>query len=386
MISVIFFGALEPKGGPSGYLYNLKESIEINGIENIKVFSAPSSNNKSISFFLNFIRKIRSKIRRLMPDYFNEYLDFLFYKKIVFNNINYINSSKIIHLHSTRDFYIFSRLKISKGKILVLTSHSPQLPSEELRENISIRGENSLYKINKKYQRQQKIDNYAFSQADYLIFPNEGAVEPYAEFIKPFNKNIFYVLTATKKLLAKESRTFFRKKLGISEDKIVISYVGRKSLIKGYDIFCDVAKKMEKNDRYLFLSAGVGDIKNPDLRNLIDFGWTDDPGSIIQSSDILIAPNRDTYFDIGIIQALSINKLIITTLTGGNKWFLNKSKKIILIQGFEDYKFVDAIKSINIFEEDRENMILYEENFSNKDFALKYEEIYLKINKFHENK
>ena len=37
MFSIILFDDLKPKGGPSGYLYNLKDSIDENGLNNIKI-------------------------------------------------------------------------------------------------------------------------------------------------------------------------------------------------------------------------------------------------------------------------------------------------------------------------------------------------------------
>ena len=62
-------------------------------------------------------------------------------------------------------------------------------------------------------------------------------------------------------------------------------------------------------------------METPALRNIIDLGWTDDPGSIISAADVVVVPNRDTYFDINIIQVLSIGTPMITTPTGGNRWF-----------------------------------------------------------------
>jgi glycosyltransferase involved in cell wall biosynthesis len=94
--------------------------------------------------------------------------------------------------------------------------------------------------------------------------------------------------------------------------------------IKGFDIFCNIAIKMLNNDDYFFVSAGIGEISAPFQKNFFDIGWTDDPASLINISDVVIVPNRDTYFDLGIIQTLSLNKPIITTDTGGNSWFKDK--------------------------------------------------------------
>ena len=53
----------------------------------------------------------------------------------------------------------------------------------------------------------------------------------------------------------------------------------------------------------------------------IEVGWTDEPHSLTNASDCLVVPNRQTYFDLVILEGLSLGIPIVTSMTGGNKYF-----------------------------------------------------------------
>ena len=53
----------------------------------------------------------------------------------------------------------------------------------------------------------------------------------------------------------------------------------------------------------------------------IEVGWTDDPYSIINASDVFLLPNKETYFDLILLEVLSLGKIVIASKTGGNKYF-----------------------------------------------------------------
>lgn len=52
-----------------------------------------------------------------------------------------------------------------------------------------------------------------------------------------------------------------------------------------------------------------------------EVGWTNDSQSIIAASDVFVLPNRETYFDIIMLEVLSCGKIVIASRTGGNKYF-----------------------------------------------------------------
>ena len=168
----------------------------------------------------------------------------------------------------------------------------------------------------------------------------------------------------------KISRDEFRSMHGISKDTIALAYIGRKNKIKGYDVFCQTALNLKKSDKFVFLSAGGGVIKTPQSSNIIDFGWTSDPGSILNACDYVVAPNKETYFDLGIIQALSLNKPIITTPTGGNRWFMNKEVNMTFIN-HDVNELTECIANLDKSEDDL-NVDFFRKYLDNSSFAKNY--------------
>jgi len=327
---IIFNGVIKPVGGQAGYIYNLRTS---------DYFTIISKKEQLIKKSV-----IKLFLKRILPTIFIEYLgnikqknkflnEFENYKTFYIQNIDSLRRSKTIHFHETKAlyyFYLFDK-NLAKSKILLLTSHNPVPTYIELFDRlISIGVNKDISNLIK--SKQLKMDVEAFKLANYIVFPNSGAVNPYKTFF--FENNIIindkfkYILTGTEYLKPKILKYKYREKYKIKEDIIVFGYIGRKNKIKGFDLFCECIDYFKENKNVFFVSAGTGDIKyeGNSLRYL-DIGWTDDPASFLESLDVLLVPNMDTYFDLGVIQALSLGINIITTETGGNLWF--KDKEIV---------------------------------------------------------
>ena len=43
--------------------------------------------------------------------------------------------------------------------------------------------------------------------------------------------------------------------------------------------------------------------------------WTNDPHSLINASDMFILPNKETYFDLIMLEVLSMGKIVLATNT-----------------------------------------------------------------------
>ena len=70
----------------------------------------------------------------------------------------------IVHFHTTLELKRnILNLKNYKGKV-ILTSHSPELSSEEYLKNLGIKLREEIYNLYKKY------DYDAFERADYIYF------------------------------------------------------------------------------------------------------------------------------------------------------------------------------------------------------------------------
>lgn len=379
--NIIIMNHLRPVGGPCGYLYNLQASLQENDIDSINILSlgmTPPKNPAKKRPIKSFIRQLKLKytpssfrFKYLINKQENSYASF-------FSSIQHdLKDSKLNHFHGgTTDFYYYMKTHPGSSSLNVITSHSPELPHVELLSALQD-NQYSSATAEKLYSHQKMIDIYAFKNADYIIFPCEEAVSPYDKFIDEHSidrSKFRYIITASKPITFKLSRSEFRTRHGIPENATTLAYIGRKNEIKGYNIFCQAAVNLQHAKNFIFLSAGGGAIKTPKIGNIIDFGWTDDPGSILNACDYLVAPNRDTYFDLGIIQALSLNKPVITTPTGGNRWFLDKNLDII----FTDYdadKLATTISKLRPVNSNS-NKDFFDKYLDNKHFAKNYLTLY----------
>ena len=303
-----------------------------------------------------------------------------------------INDYDIIHFHNPLDMYLIrDKLDNYKGKI-ILTSHSPSLSSGELIDTATEFEKKHLLNL---YKKLEKIDVYAFERSDYIVFPCEFAEEPYYhswKYYKEFkenNKSKFrYLLTGTSMCYAREEKALIRQKLLISSDAFVISYVGRHNSIKGYDILKELASEIFKkcDDIYVLVAGKEGPLYRLENEHWIEVGWTDDPHSYIAASDVFILPNRETYFDLILLEVLSMGQLVIASNTGGTKYFNQfKEAGIFLYETLEEAKsYIYKIKQTpkNEIEKMRVmNEEIYKKYFFDEVFAKNYVELLRGIEK-----
>lgn len=363
---------LEPKGGPYGYCYNLREGLRKVDNGDIRINFLPASESSDKVYRSSFLRKFwtpRKVVQILAAKH----------KKGTTKYQGY----DIIHFHTTLDMYLNQNSLKNTDAVVVVTSHSPEAWH---REFITLKLKNKYRWL---YKSIEAIDEYAFERADYVIFPCEYAEEPYFhtwekyELIKNKKKEKYrYLLTGIKQCKAKIDRQAIRKKYQIPEDAKVLCYVGRHNEIKGYDLIQKAYREALKDKGYYVLVAG-GESPIPGIQNddhWIEVGWTKDPHSIINASDLFILPNRETYFDLIVLEVLSLGAPILMSNTGGNKHFLSYETKGI--QHFESENIRDMVQKIDTFFSTvddgvarKENLELFNSCFTDEKFAKSYLEI-----------
>jgi glycosyltransferase involved in cell wall biosynthesis len=294
----------------------------------------------------------------------------------------------VVHFHSTLAMYeAKDLLKSYKGKVL-LTSHSPKLFSREVVEDYTDEKDYKRYKD--EYDKLVTIDDYSFNRADYIVFPCKEAEEPYYHTWKKYktihdkykNKYI-YIPTGIMPISTKcFSRKTIREKYNIPNDAFVVSYIGRHLPVKGYDQLKIIAEKVfQKNHKDIyFLIAG----KEEPLTGLkdahwIEAGWVDNPNELVFASDVFVLPNMETYFDLVLLQVMSVGKPVVLTNTGGNKFFRKYKNSGLL---FYDYGDNDGAASIllRLRTADKQslsnlgtaNKMIFEKDFTVEKFTDKY--------------
>lgn len=253
----------------------------------------------------------------------------------------------IVHFHDTYSlFNEKDKLDTYKG-IVVLQSHSPQPWSHECYEK---EGRITKLLIPKYKKRLEAIDEYAFNRADYIIFPCEDAQEPYFTNWDFFNKNkstfsakTKYVLTGIEPAKPNRTRKDVCEELNIPETDFIMCYIGRHNEVKGFDNLKEIASDIfNTNKNAWVISAG----KEEPIKRLVhphwkEIGWTTDAHSYIAASDVFILPNKETYFDIVMLEILSLGKIVVASRTGGNKYFEKHG-----VQGVFLYDTLDEAKVI----------------------------------------
>ena len=242
---------------------------------------------------------------------------------------------------------------IKPDQIVILQSHSPQLVSEEVYDY-------SGNKLIAEWVKQAEIA--AFNRANYLVFPNAGVTELYEKIIKDESKLIYLPSGCEKK----------SKQIPIPLDEkfTYFLYIGRRNKIKGYDVLIeafDEACKVRKDIKLIV--AGQGD-KSSKNDSIIDIGYTNNPHLWLSTCDYLINANRQSYFDLSVMEALSMGTPLILTCSHGHTFFKNQhSKGITEVIANNAASLTSAIiksklKKDNNIEGSLQNVQLFDQNFT----------------------
>ena len=367
---------LKPVGGPSGYLFNIYRFIEGNNkIDHIDFL--PPNNYK-----LNFKIKFNKLLNNFIFFKFLRLKSFLMKKSLFFYDID-LSSYDVIHFHDTISLFRARTMLDDFDGHVILTSHSPQpLHIEYVKNNCSEFTSNQTKILSNILEL---ADKFSFLRADYLMFPCEDAKDPYNEW-PFFNKIIniqkdkfLYCPTGAEDVVVKSNRSEIRSKYGVGDKDFLISYVGRHNSVKGYDILKSIGVKiLKQHPNAFFIIAGKEEpIKGLDHKRWIEIGFTNDPHSLINAADLFILPNKQTFFDLILLEVFSVGTNLMATYTGGNKFF--KRFENINMQYFDGVD--DAVNKINSLileglEFDKNiNRNIFKSNFKTSNFISSYTEL-----------
>ena len=375
---------LKPTGWPNWYLYNLNEGLSKINDEDVEISFLPKIDEWRehwlISKIKSFILKLGSKY-----SYIWKIVEYVCAIKMVINSGKYTTTDfskyDIIHFHHTLLYYLCRNdLKNYKGKV-ILTSHSPMPFFKEYMED---------HWINKNLNfLLEKIDIYAFNNADYILFPCKEAEEcyynqwdKYKKLHENNKKKYVYLPTWLIPVNIKESKQDLRIKYSIDDNYFVLCYVGRHNEVKWYDNLRELGQNyLEKNKNANFLIAW----KEEPLKWLNNERWreiwrTNKPYEIIKVSDVFILPNKETYFDLILLEVLSLWKPIVLTRTWWNKYFEKFKDSGLFFYDYnnqEEFNFIlDKLSHEDLDEIGMKNRKIFEEYFSSDKFATNYVQLY----------
>lgn len=233
-----------------------------------------------------------------------------------------------IHLHnSPLAFKVMQALRrrhISNIPV-ILTSHTPEsngIEMANLYRDAGLSGELT----DRFEQAVRNVEEMAFRAADVWMFPSREAMEPYELTIPEFSswkagKDIRFVATGCLPPRRSDDSTALIKRLQLEKYKI-LAFVGRHNHVKGYDLFCAMALRIlqERADVAVVVAGPPSlSLPSPTHERWIELGWYDKPGDILEVADVFVLPNRMTYFDLVLIEAVAVKACVLASATGGNR-------------------------------------------------------------------
>ncbi|HZG84982.1 glycosyltransferase [Paenibacillus sp.] len=388
MNHIIFGGSLDiRKGGSAGYLANLKVGLDnINATETTIISNQNTNTTKIPSGAKSRFspQNLDSRVR----DFYEAFFVFNYFRRQkhldrLTSNITIKNEDKL-HFHNIFDYYYSEKRFMSNKKYL--TTHTPESIAIEYTNRL--KGQHDTeYDFHIIKNKIRKIEKKVLQNCKNFIYPSKESLEPYYETIPDFDKfidgkNIHFNMTGCKELKYKTDKKTFLKLNNIEEDAFIVSFVGRHNKVKGYDVFCEAFNRINKIDKkIIFISAGKGDIDSPSNKQFIDLGWTDDPGSLINASDVFVLPNNRTFFDLILLEVLSLGKAVIASKTGGNKTIAQLENTGLDL--FEKGDIDELVKKLIHYKENKNkldemgkfNRELYLKYFTLEKFAERYQKI-----------
>ena len=371
---------LKPIWWPCWYLYNLKYWLSKTNDKSIDISFLPKKENiikwGSLSSIIDKLKKYA--FIKMIINY--AYVFKLMISKETKSQVDF-SEFDIIHFHTTFQYYMCRKiLRWYKWKV-ILTSHSPMPFFKELLSGLWIKS-NFIKNL------LEKIDIYAFYNADYILFPCEEAEECYYnqwdiyQKIHEDNKDKYlYLPTWLIPINIKESKQQLREKYKLKKDDFVLCYVWRHNEVKWYGSLKKIWSRYLKNNDAFFLIAWKEEpLKGLNNDRWIEIWWTNKPYEIIKCSDVFILPNKETYFDLILLEVLSLWKPIVLTRTWGNKYFEKFKNSWLFFYDYDNYEQFNLIfkklSEENLDELWNKNKKIFDENFNSDKFANNYISMY----------
>lgn len=250
--------------------------------------------------------------------------------------------TKTIHVHEVVEAIRVKNALIKNGLDndikIILTCHVPESVARERYNNYLDEGY-SKEKASEIAKGWSKIEQAAYLAADILIYPSEEAMMPAQHFVPNFNeliegKDIRFVATGAKEISLKSTKEEAKKKYGVT-GKFVVAYMGRHNAIKGYDILKAAAEKLLK--KYSDIVFLIGGTQGNEFKPLKNARWIEcgrvNPAEFLSAADVFVLPNRETYYDLVLIETMSAGIPIIASHTGGN---ISVQKKAPMLFTYQD--------------------------------------------------
>ena len=339
--------ALKNTGSPTGYLYNIADYLKLHPQPEIYFLREEGVHETLLSKMCTFVlMAFVSLSKKSMLQHIPLVIsNFLYGRKLTKESIEYLNQFDAIHVHSGPIMNQFFKKNKIRGK-LILTSHCPEPVIDEMSGKPKAKAFYKQHPNLRNWILRQEVKVYDI--CDYIMFPVPQAREPYENsssiYRSKFNEvdsKFFYVPTSLNSVEMVTENNHVLDSHGIPASSLRLCYIGRHTEVKGYNFLKEAAKKClgEFQDIY-FVIGGMKDCKiGLDNTRWIELGWVNTP-TLLNEVDAFVLPNKETYFDLILLEVLRQGTPVLLAKTGGNKWFQGKSTDGIK---FFDYGNIDEM-------------------------------------------
>ena len=249
----------------------------------------------------------------------------------------------------------------------------------------------------------QFVDEYIQAKEKYMFFhTSTDEIHEVHEKALPNMKNIAALHDEQKELIKEwynlddekitvvenyvDRETVVAQSLEYSVDRpencIVLCSCGRLSPVKGFDLAVECAKILkEKNINFFWYFVGDGPEKNKlsaliekyELQNhILITGMKENPYPYMRACDIYVQPSYEEAMPVTIIEALKLQKTVVTTATVGGKKLVNDKNGIVTEISAESLS--DGIIRLISDKQLYNNITDYLANNDNKDEENKFKE------------
>lgn len=388
-------------GGPSGYLWHLREGLRANGDDGLVTFIAPdhasvapSPHRRSLKTLIDRLKPVDPLWRTVKTfgptivsaerhEFLSTPLDRYFLPE-AHERLFADETIGAVHCHTTLDALrmhnSLARLGRRRDVRLILTSHCPEMPAAEKTALLVSNG--LLPALAPRIEaRLTALDLAAFAAADELVFPCVEAREPYAAGSARFDeiadkKPVTYILSG---IVPPSAGAPFAGRLPDAHPRLI--YIGRHNHVKGYDLLTEaVPPFLEAHGGAMIVAGAPGPVPAPEHRSWHELGWIAGPAALIEAGDVFILPNRKTYFDLVAIEVMALGRPILASATGGNKTLARMSRGVRLFEP-SPQALGDALAAFFAVPESArvalcaENRAAFAEHFTAEAFARRYLEI-----------
>lgn len=333
-VILVFPYALARRGGPAGYGFVLSKALASIDHQNLIEIVTPQKPRDKSSHGMH---SAKWRILKAMPrDIFAFLLGIrslmlqrkaLNYFGFVSEQLTRMKSVKVLIFHDYRLAMAYmSKIGRQQGQRILVMPHGPTDLSSEWLENW--RSEVGASHVMSMFHRiMGKKEFETLLRCDGLVVPCRNSLDAYFEYLPAkrsllYSQKIYKIPSGVSPLTNKRGRAEVFARWQIPVDAKVVGFFGRRHIHKGFDLFCRIAEIASQRgyQDLFFVTAGIGPLPSPTyLSNWRDLGYLDaELPDVVASVDLIVVPNRVSYFDLFVLEAMSLSKPLLISKVGGN--------------------------------------------------------------------